>query len=438
MTERRRLIELGKDILIVLLTISALWLAGRNQMLGPLTRLINGEETQLPVAGQTAGKDLWEGIRPLRIAARLPGEEESAICGILYEEAACDTLFGQVAGVLAETLTGAVTPEAVTREDWENTLRQRPGLMLDFQGQIPLSVLSGWLTGTPILLNSPVRRVLLAAEADGVSLTYRDEETGWYQRIRSREASPDRLLEALSPLTENGAFYAFQSDTYSDLDPDTLLPANPPVLPVCAASNAAGGGRSSLEELMENLELPVNANGIYRGADSEWVARSGSGTLRLSDWGVAVYEAGEGAEDRFSLGSDPSLYEQVDTCRRLTFSALSGRVGQGRLGLISVREMDQGLEVRFGVSLNAVPVVSSEASAARFLIRDGRIERFELVLRSYTATEEVTMVLPPRQALAALEAEQLSGAELQLIYRDTGADRVEVSWAAAGAGTGEG
>ena len=119
MTERRRLIELGKDILIVLLTISALWLAGRNQMLGPLTRLINGEETQLPVAGQTAGKDLWEGIRPLRIAARLPGEEESAICGILYEEAACDTLFGQVAGVLVETLTGAVTPEAVTREDWE-------------------------------------------------------------------------------------------------------------------------------------------------------------------------------------------------------------------------------------------------------------------------------------------------------------------------------
>lgn len=438
MSKRRRLTELGKDLLIVLLTLSALWLAGQNQMLGPITRALRGEEASIPNAGSAGTEEREEAARPLRIAARLPGSGENVICGILYDEAASDALFTQVGGVLAETLSGAVTPEAVTREDWENTLQNVPGLMLDFHGEVPLSVLSGWLSGNPILLSSPVRRILLAADADAVAVIYRDEESGFYQRLRSEVANPDHLLDVLNGLTENGAFYAFQSDTYALLDPDTLLPANSPEPVVYTASNPVNGGSASLDELMQNLGLPVNANGIYRGADSEWVARSGSGTLRLSDRGVAVYEAGEGNEDRFRLGGGQaaSLYEQVEACRRLAVSAMSGRIGEGRLGLQSVEETDQGLEVFFGISLNAVPVVSSEGSAARFLIQNGRIERFEMVFRSYTRTDETTVVLPPRQALAALEAEQLSGCELVLIYSDTGADRVEASWA-AGRGGGE-
>ena len=38
---RRRLIELGKDVLIVLLTCSALWLACRTQLMGPMSGLLS-------------------------------------------------------------------------------------------------------------------------------------------------------------------------------------------------------------------------------------------------------------------------------------------------------------------------------------------------------------------------------------------------------------
>lgn len=41
------------------------------------------------------------------------------------------------------------------------------------------------------------------------------------------------------------------------------------------------------------------------------------------------------------------------------------------------------------------------------------------------------MVLPVRQAAAAMEAEGLEGQELLLVYLDGGGDTVSASWAAA-------
>ena len=54
---RRRLIELGKDVLIVLLTCSALWLAGRTQLMGPLSGLLSEEKPQTsPEQNQREGQ----------------------------------------------------------------------------------------------------------------------------------------------------------------------------------------------------------------------------------------------------------------------------------------------------------------------------------------------------------------------------------------------
>ena len=440
MTKRRRLIELGKDVLIVLLLCSAFWLAAQNQLLEPFTGLFRGEEVLPPEAGQTQTGDRAEAARPLRMAVSLSGGAEEDCFGVLYDEEACGALFEQVAGVLAEALSSAGEPETIDRRQWENTLGAASSVLLDFQGSVPLSVLSGWLSGTEIGVDVPVRRLVIAVQEDAVVLCCRNESDGSYLRLRSQVADPLHLARALASLTENGAFYAFQSETYTALDPDTLLLPEAPAPAAYVASNPMSGGQADLEELMEDLGLSINANGVYRGADGEWVARSGGGTLRLSDGGVAVYEAGEGAEERFALpgGAGASLFEQVEVCRRTAAAALGGRSGQGRLYLLSAAGTEEGLEVRFGLSLNGVPVLSEEGSAARFLVREGRVVRFELRFRSYTALEETTAVMPPRQAVAALEAQGLEGEELLLIYTDTGGDRVEASWAANRRPAGEG
>ena len=69
---------------------------------------------------------------------------------------------------------------------------------------------------------------------------------------------------------------------------------------------------------------------------------------------------------------------------------------------------------------------------AQFLIQNGRIDRFTLQLRGYTASGERGAVMPPLQATAALAAKGLEGDELMLAYLDGGGDSVSATWVAAG------
>ena len=61
---------------------------------------------------------------------------------------------------------------------------------------------------------------------------------------------------------------------------------------------------------------------------------------------------------------------------------------------------------------------------------DGRIQQFTLYLRSYVSNGGSSVVLPVRQAVAALEAEGLEGRELLLVYPDGGGDTLTAGWAA--------
>ncbi len=431
MGRRKRLIELGKDLLILLLSASAVWLAARNQFLGPVSRMMEQNREEDPGPGQSITESRADAARPLRMAACLT-EGREGLYGILCDSAAADELFEQTAVVLTETLTSAGAPEPLDRSGWESALQDGPGIMLDFQGSVPLSVLAGWLSGAPVSLDTSVRRLVLSAEEEGTAISCQDADTGEYFRIRSQVASPSQLTAALRNLSLNGAFYAFQSEGYGDLDPDTLLTADMPEPAVCTAFNPMSAGGSSLEELLDDLGIPANANGIYQGAGGEWVARTGSGTLRLSDRGVTVFEAGEDLGDMFQTGSgeNASLYEQVEACRRVAYAALDGRTGQARPYLLDTEQTEDGLSVTFGLQVGGIPVMPDVQNACSFLVREGRIERFEIRFRGYSPGEETLSVLPPRQAAAALRSENQTGAEMLLVYEDTGAERVEPGWAA--------
>ena len=101
----RRAVELCKDVLIVLLTCSALWLVTRSQIMGSLTGLLQEEGTT--GGGYETQSGTRADTRPLRIVASLPGETWTGRCGIQYDQAAVDGLFQQVAGLLVETMSSA-------------------------------------------------------------------------------------------------------------------------------------------------------------------------------------------------------------------------------------------------------------------------------------------------------------------------------------------
>ena len=184
---------------------------------------------------------------------------------------------------------------------------------------------------------------------------------------------------------------------------------------------------------MSDLGFSLDVSSFYASGD-EQVARCDNDDIRLSERGIARYRAGENS-GRFHIparGESPNLVESVEACRQLAAVTLGARSGQARLYLISAQETGEGLEVCFGYSLNGSVVQLESGCAAWFLVRNGRIDQFELCFRSYTDSGERSAVLPVRQAAAALEAMGLEGEELLLVYRDTGSDTVTAAWAAAG------
>ena len=426
--KRARAVELGKDVLIVLLLCSAVWLLARSQLFHS-----NRTQDHQVSSIQTQSGTRADTARPLRMTANLEGSADNIRYGVQYDAGAADALFGQVAGLLVEALSSAGEPERITRAQWEQAQLAAPGVSFDFQGKLPLSVLVGWLSGEEGRLEAVVRRMTLTVWQGKVALCYRNEEDGLYYRCLSEVASESQLAEVLSALGDNGAAYAFESETYRLLDPDTLVSPEPGNPPVYTVSNPVSGGRQALEGIMGDLGFASDVSSFYSSGD-EQVARSGNDDIRLSGRGIAKYRAGEDS-DRFritALGETPTLFESVEACRQVASAALSARCGQARLYMISAQETGDGLEVRFGYCLNGSVVQLESGCAARFLVRNGRIDQFELCFRSYTDSGERSVVLPVRQAVAALEALELEGEELLLTYRDAGGDTVTAAWTAAG------
>ena len=432
MGKRRRAVELLKDVLIVLLSCSAIWLALKTPLSTPLHGLFREESGQTaPDMGQTDGRGT--GALPMAMVANISGSDhlpegaERVRCGLLYDQAACQELFQRVAGPLVETLSSAGAPELISRKQWEEELTSGLGVYLDFQGEVPLSVLVGWLSGEETRLDASVRRLALTVWEDGLCVSYRDESSGGYYRCRSQVGDPFSLAEALSGLTDNGAFFAFESDLYRHLDPDTLFLPDAPAPAVYTVSNPASGGQNALRELVRDLGFSINSTSFY--STDEQVARSGDDSVRLSDRGSAQYEGGN-LFPVLRQGGAGELFDMVETCRQLALSALAPRCGEARLYLASVEESPEGWEISFNYSLNGIPVLTEPGCAARFLVKNGQITQFFLYLRSYTPSGETSLVLPPRQGAAALSAYGLEGEELLLTYTDMGGDVLTAGWSA--------
>lgn len=434
-SKRRRAAELIKDVLIVLLTCSALWLFSRTQLMAPLREMLgeNGPQMVTGTSQGTAGEE--SALVPMAVVVNLPREEppagsglpqaEGTRVGILNDQEACEELFRQVAGPLAEALSGAGSPEEISRVRWEEALTDRLGIWMDFQGEIPLPVFTAWLSGETVQGNVSIRRLLLTVEEDQVVLYYRNEETGRYYRCPCGAVGAPALAETLSSVQGREVFYAFEAEEYAALDPDTLLFDTVPALRSYTASNPAAG-QGGLEELAEDLGFPLDSTSFY--TTDEQVARSGDDSVRLSDRGVMVYTAGEGAGVLPSAGEN--LLDCVETCRQVVLSVLSSRCGEARLYLLSAVRTQEGWEIDFGYSLNGIPVQPEEGYAARFQVVGGRIQQITMYLRSYVSNDEDSAVLPPAQAAAALLAEGLEGRELLLVYSDNGGDTLTAGWAA--------
>ena len=422
MSKRRRkqIVERIKSLLIVLLSCSAVYLVVLTQSIAVPSGLLSRPSTG---GGGLAVADPAETARPLRMAAVIPaGGNEVQRFGVQYSEADTADLFQQAYTILVEALSSANQLKEVTEAEWRQALSAAPGLYFDWQGEVPLE---GWLSVENPMLTGSVRRMVLAAREGRVFLCYFDEMAGGYYACASDVVSASRLEEVVETLRDNGARFAFETEEYSGLEPCTLV-LGEPLSPAVYASVDPLGGSQSLSGLQEALGFP-ESSASFSGA-GEQVIRSRNDTLRIGADGTVTYEPAAEGSDRYLL-SGGGVYEAVDAVG-----------GEERLFLMSARETGQGgWEIQFGYSLDGVQVrLGEDGWAARFTVEQGQITGFQLRMRCYTDTGTTTVVLPERQAMAAMEAKGHENEELLLVYLDTGAEMVTASWAAASELSGRG
>lgn len=432
MDRRTKVVERVKSLLIVLLACSAVLLASRTSLIRPLSDLLSPREDSGGANVYRVPVQRLEMARPVAMAALIPGEGRTLRYGVQYDTAACDALFQQGASLLVEALSSAGTPRRIGRQEWERALTQAPGLYFDFLGQLPLDVLAGWLSTPDCALTGTARRMALTVSDGQVLLCYHDTREEAYYACTAGVVNPDHLAQAVSGLSGNGAFFAFETEEYAALAPDTLLLPEEPQLPVYQSADPLSGEGGGLASLMDDLYFSRESTAFYSAGD-EQVARSGGESLRLSRRGVLEYSCDAGSDSRYVIGApgaDPTLTEVGEYCRYLAQQTVGARCGQARLYLARAEQQGSALILEFEYCLNGAAVSLEGGSAASFQVENGRVVQFTLRFRSYAAGDQNTLLLPQRQAMAVLQQAGGSGRELRLVCVDQGGETAALQWAA--------
>lgn len=428
MSKRKRLVESLKTVLIILLSCSAVYLTLRSQLFGDLNALLSRQQTELDDSAVSASQ--VDAAQPLRMAVMT----DSGCYGVQYGSPDLTTLFYRVAPLLNEALSSAGDPVSVTRARWETALLSSPSIYFDFQGAIPLSVLSGWLSGQEnAALTASVRHLILTAGSeDNVVMYYRDESSGGFFSCPVEVVNLSHLQSAVSEVSANGAFFACQSLEYQALDPYTLISAQTPQPQIYTASNPlATGDTEWLDPLLEALSISPGATVLYTSSDG-LVAHNVGDTLRISNSGQVSYSSADGGQ-RYQVARSEGnslLFDSLEYTRQLASGVLNLWPSPARLYLAQVETLGEDLwRFEFWYALDNTPVqVYQEGYAASFQVTEGFVEEFELQLRSYTASGQTEQVLPEELACAALVQLGEAGGQLQLCYQDSGDDTVRAGW----------
>ena len=227
----RRLLEIGKDILIVFLVLvnvtlaimclptktltQTKWLASA---LRPFAGLFGLNEAELTYTAPATGSAFIGAAQPVAVTLSTEAGRQSA----QSDFAALDTLYGQYGGLLAQALESAETPQACAESAFYAALR-KPGTAFCFPGQSSPAVLGAWLN-VRAPEGADAQWYVLALDGETVQLYLLGD--GCYRAQTALSA--ETLAAELSAAVPDGSFFAFESDDapYSALDPLSLISAS--------------------------------------------------------------------------------------------------------------------------------------------------------------------------------------------------------------------
>lgn len=424
MKGKRRVLETFKSLLIVLLSLSAVYLLLHTPLIED-SGVLELFATDPAEHTQSSKVTLTTAARPSRIAV----SSEGARYGVQYDQTEADELFARFGPLLGEALTFSGEPERLSENSWQKYLRGE-GIYFDFVGEVPLSALSSWLQPEGVCpLTAAARRILLAdGSDDSVLLCYQDMDSGEFYACRTGLSWSLHMEPAIHSVAGNGATFAFEHENWSDLlEPYTLI-TEESAHPIYAVSTplSPGGNHSAL---LEALDYTGRNHASVSGGE---LYLDGNDRLHVLAGGQVVYTASQpGKYPVATARGMVTVAEAIEAARRLAEGTIGAQCGEAQIYLMFARATEDGYQIRFGYRLDGSTVwLYDEGWAAEFYVRDGYITEFALYFRTYAATGEEALLLSMDWTAAMVPSLTDERCELNLQYRDQGEDRIEPIWVA--------
>ncbi len=406
--DRRNLVQ---NLLITLLALSAAVLFTQTQLYN-----LNLTTSEAPSGPAQSAAPAAELAAPVRTAVT----GDYGRCGGLTCTTG-DPVFADPLGRrLLEALGSARDYAPCSRGDFLRALRG-PSLYYDFLEPLPLSVLAGLLGGGEDV--SPredlsARRLLIVPQEGGAVLYLWDGGENCFRA--STAVSSDSLEQVISRYELGDASFAMDGGGLErELDPCSLLPAQPPALPAFTLGDPLAGGT---DWLLSALGFNPRSRTRHTESSGTELIIDGDRTLRIRPDNTIHYQSGNEPILRVKAAGDlPTAREAALGAGSLLGSLLAPVSGELQPWLQSLRRSGDVTALRFGYQLKGVPVRFQDGGfAAEITLTGSAVTALSLRFRQYNAAEEPSLLLPLPQALAVAAASP--GKELSIGYVERGGE----------------
>lgn len=421
---KHRLLEIGKDLLIVLLVLVNLvlaimclprktltetkWLAGA---LRPFAGLFGLNEAELTYTLPSSGNTITGAAQPVLISLNTEAGRQSA----QYSFDALDELYSQYGSLLAQALESGAALQSSTRAAFNRALLGQSAVFC-YPGAVSPEVVGAWLN-VRAPSGAAAQWYLLAAEPDGIALYLLGEDC----QVLHTGLSSDALTQQLQTVIPDGSSFAIEADgaPYAALDPLSLVSAS------SAAVHDAAGSNPCDARFISTLatKIGINPYGDARFVDND-------GTTSFTETGLSLRVSAQGnillqiqQEDARFQSASSSASDRIEAARSLLSELTGGQYGEARVYLQSYTEQDGEAVCTFGYYLSGIAVQAQEGGIEiRFSGR--QITRASVLCRSYSQQTQTAALLPAAQAAACLP----KGGTLRLLYAEDAAGQLHAGW----------
>lgn len=410
----KKYINILQNILILLLSASALFLVIRQQTESPLASFLTTGQTSTAAADTSE-----ESLTSVEAMVRIAVSGAYGRYGDLHMTSTSDGFAG-IRNLLQEALGSAGTPVICSEEDFRTAL-DSTSAYCDWTVPLPLPVVAGMVGASAPAQNLNVRRMALSVGHDSVTLFFTDDIS--YLRCTTK-VSVEALLNFISGVQMDTVAFAYELEG-SSINPYSLLHTGElqdyPLLTSASAAQPA-------DPLLSALGFNPNTNSRYTESNGTEVVRDGERTLRIEPDSTLLYDSGGTSVPELSVtaSSESVTIEDAVLC---AFRSLNRLItgSDAALCLKSVQTSQRGWLVTFDYQVDGVLLrLSSGEPAAQVEVDTTGITGFTLRLRRYTASEsDNTLLLPLLQALAIVA--DGDGGELSICYVDSG-NTVSAAW----------